>query len=188
MGKITGFLEYPREDRAYAPVKERVKHWNEFVVPLAEKAVQHASRALHGLRHSLLPLRHVGHDARLPGQQPDPRLERPRLSRQLAAGAGQPALDQQLPRSDRPHLPGAVRRLVHAQPRRQSRRHQDHRMRHRRQGLGGRLDRAATGRNRRPAKQSPSSARARPAWRRRSSSRAPATPSTSTRRTRGRAA
>jgi glutamate synthase (NADPH/NADH) small chain len=40
MGKITGFLEHERQDRAYAPVKERVKHWGEFVIPLAEKEVR----------------------------------------------------------------------------------------------------------------------------------------------------
>ncbi|MFZ3350327.1 MAG: glutamate synthase subunit beta [Xanthobacteraceae bacterium] len=37
MGKITGFLDYEREDRDYEPVAERVRHWGEFVLPLAEK-------------------------------------------------------------------------------------------------------------------------------------------------------
>ncbi len=37
MGKITGFLEFERADRTYAPVSERTKHWNEFVVPLNEE-------------------------------------------------------------------------------------------------------------------------------------------------------
>ena len=37
MGKITGFLEFERVDRTYKAVEERVKHWNEFVVPLSEK-------------------------------------------------------------------------------------------------------------------------------------------------------
>jgi glutamate synthase (NADPH/NADH) small chain len=37
MGKITGFLEIEREDRDYAPVAERVKHWREFVLPLPEQ-------------------------------------------------------------------------------------------------------------------------------------------------------
>jgi glutamate synthase (NADPH/NADH) small chain len=37
MGKITGFLEIDREDRHYAPVDERVKHYKEFVIPLSEK-------------------------------------------------------------------------------------------------------------------------------------------------------
>jgi glutamate synthase (NADPH) small chain len=37
MGKITGFLEYERNDRDYLPVEERVKNWREFVLPLPEK-------------------------------------------------------------------------------------------------------------------------------------------------------
>src|SRR5204862_4087360 len=37
MGKITGFLEYEREDRDYQPVAERIKHWREFVRPLPEE-------------------------------------------------------------------------------------------------------------------------------------------------------
>ncbi|MEM7777894.1 MAG: glutamate synthase subunit beta [Pseudomonadota bacterium] len=36
MGKPTGFMEFERVDRDYRPVKERVKHWDEFVVPLEE--------------------------------------------------------------------------------------------------------------------------------------------------------
>jgi glutamate synthase (NADPH/NADH) small chain len=36
MGKITGFMEYEREERDYEPVAERVKHWREFVLPLPE--------------------------------------------------------------------------------------------------------------------------------------------------------
>jgi glutamate synthase (NADPH/NADH) small chain len=37
LGKITGFLEYEREDRDYEPVTERIHHWREFVLPLPEK-------------------------------------------------------------------------------------------------------------------------------------------------------
>ena len=37
MGKITGFLEFEREDRHYQPVAERIRHWREFVLPLPEK-------------------------------------------------------------------------------------------------------------------------------------------------------
>src|SRR3984957_11149810 len=37
MGKITGFLEFDRVDRDYAPVEERIRNWNEFVLPLPEK-------------------------------------------------------------------------------------------------------------------------------------------------------
>ena len=37
MGKVTGFLEFDRVDRDYAPVEERIRNWNEFVLPLPEK-------------------------------------------------------------------------------------------------------------------------------------------------------
>src|SRR6187399_378787 len=37
MGKITGFLEFERNDRDYEPVEARVKHWREFVLPLPEQ-------------------------------------------------------------------------------------------------------------------------------------------------------
>jgi glutamate synthase (NADPH/NADH) small chain len=37
MGKITGFLEIDHDDRDYAPVSERIRHYREFVQPLSEK-------------------------------------------------------------------------------------------------------------------------------------------------------
>jgi glutamate synthase (NADPH) small chain len=37
MGKITGFLEYERNDRHYEPVEQRIRHWGEFVLPLPEQ-------------------------------------------------------------------------------------------------------------------------------------------------------
>ncbi|MGJ5021787.1 glutamate synthase subunit beta [Bradyrhizobium oligotrophicum] len=40
MGKVTGFLEIERHDRKYAPVAERLKNFNEFVVPLSEKELR----------------------------------------------------------------------------------------------------------------------------------------------------
>jgi glutamate synthase (NADPH) small chain len=40
MGKPTGFLEIERRDRTYAPAKERLKTWKEFVRPLAEPALR----------------------------------------------------------------------------------------------------------------------------------------------------
>ena len=55
MGKITGFLEFERDDRDYEPVEERIQHWREFVLPLPEEENQEAGGALHGLRHALLP-------------------------------------------------------------------------------------------------------------------------------------
>jgi glutamate synthase (NADPH) small chain len=36
VGKVTGFLEFERNDRDYAPVAERIRHYREFVVPLPE--------------------------------------------------------------------------------------------------------------------------------------------------------
>src|SRR5919198_93858 len=48
MGKITGFLEFEREDRDYEPVAERITHWREFVLPLPEAEVKkQAARNLH---------------------------------------------------------------------------------------------------------------------------------------------
>jgi glutamate synthase (NADPH/NADH) small chain len=40
MGKITGFLEFEREDRDYAPVEERIRNYREFVLPLSEKSTR----------------------------------------------------------------------------------------------------------------------------------------------------
>ena len=40
MGKPTGFMEYARLDRSYAPVEERVTNYREFAIPLAEDEVR----------------------------------------------------------------------------------------------------------------------------------------------------
>ena len=40
MGKVTGFKEFERKDETYKPVKERVKHYKEFTVPLKDKDLQ----------------------------------------------------------------------------------------------------------------------------------------------------
>lgn len=40
MGKPTGFKEFGRQDRTYAPVAERTKHYGEFVKPLSEAEVR----------------------------------------------------------------------------------------------------------------------------------------------------
>jgi glutamate synthase (NADPH/NADH) small chain len=40
MGKTTGFIEYERAEAAYLPVHERVKNWNEFIVPQAPSALK----------------------------------------------------------------------------------------------------------------------------------------------------
>ncbi|MFZ5619544.1 MAG: glutamate synthase subunit beta [Pseudomonadota bacterium] len=36
MGKPTGFLEFTRQERAYAPVEERIRHYREFTIPLSD--------------------------------------------------------------------------------------------------------------------------------------------------------
>jgi glutamate synthase (NADPH/NADH) small chain len=36
MGKPTGFMEYKRQDRSYAPAAARVQHYHEFVIPLED--------------------------------------------------------------------------------------------------------------------------------------------------------
>ena len=85
------------------------------------------------------------------------------------------ALDQQLPRVHRPHLPRAVRGGLHAERQRRPGRHQVDRARDHRPRLGRRLGAAAAAASARPARRSRWSAPARPAWPPRSSWRAPAT-------------
>ena len=53
MGKETGFLELDRKDRTYGPVDERLKNYNEFVIPLPEDSLKaQASRCMNcGVPH-----------------------------------------------------------------------------------------------------------------------------------------
>ncbi|MEA3292473.1 MAG: glutamate synthase subunit beta, partial [Pseudomonadota bacterium] len=37
MGKPTGFMEFSRQDRSYAPISDRVTHYCEFSIPLSEE-------------------------------------------------------------------------------------------------------------------------------------------------------
>ncbi|MCF8473356.1 MAG: glutamate synthase subunit beta [Emcibacter sp.] len=39
MGKTTGFMEFTRQERTYAPAGDRVRHYNEFINPLPENMV-----------------------------------------------------------------------------------------------------------------------------------------------------
>ncbi len=39
MGKPTGFMEYPRQDRTYAPTADRITHFEEFVYPLSDESL-----------------------------------------------------------------------------------------------------------------------------------------------------
>ena len=40
MGKITGFLEIDKDDRDYLPIADRLKNYNEFVVPLGDEGTR----------------------------------------------------------------------------------------------------------------------------------------------------
>jgi glutamate synthase (NADPH/NADH) small chain len=47
MGKVTGFLEFERNERDYEPVEQRIRHWREFVLPLPEAETrQQAARCM----------------------------------------------------------------------------------------------------------------------------------------------
>jgi glutamate synthase (NADPH/NADH) small chain len=88
MGKVTGFLEIDRQDRRYKPASDRIRHYKEFVIPLSQEATKdQAARCMNcGVPYCMgtgrsRPAR------RLPGEQPDPGLERPGLSRRLARRA-----------------------------------------------------------------------------------------------------
>ena len=37
MGKPTGFKEVERQERTYAPVGDRITHFEEFVIPLSDE-------------------------------------------------------------------------------------------------------------------------------------------------------
>ena len=43
MGKVTGFMEFDRLDRDYAPVDERTQHYKEFLIPLENKELKEQS-------------------------------------------------------------------------------------------------------------------------------------------------
>ena len=39
MGKPTGFMEIPRQDRGYSPASDRIQHYGEFTIPLSDEEV-----------------------------------------------------------------------------------------------------------------------------------------------------
>ncbi|VAX07415.1 Glutamate synthase [NADPH] small chain [hydrothermal vent metagenome] len=39
MGKPTGFLEFPRQDRTFAPAADRITHFKEFTIPLSDEVI-----------------------------------------------------------------------------------------------------------------------------------------------------
>ena len=171
--RIPGARAHPGGRRE--PVAERVQHYREFVLPLTDDAAtKQGARCM----DCGIPFCQTG----CPVNNIIPDWNDLVYRHQWKHGARRAALDQQLPGVHRPRLPRAVRGGVHAQHQQRPRRHQVDRALHHRQGLGGRLGRAAAARGARPASASPSSARALRAWPARSSSRAPATTSCCSRR------
>ena len=108
MGKPTGFIEISAQEarrRVRSPSASTTG--SEVYLPYRRDALRRPGRALHGLRHSVLP-------PGLPAREPDPGLERPRLPRPVADGDRAAARDEQLPGVHRTAVPGAVRGLVRA--------------------------------------------------------------------------
>ena len=96
--------KFSGRSRRTRPVAERLHDWREVYLPYAGAGPARSGRALHGLRHSVLP-------SGLSARQPDSRLERSRLSRPLGRGDRAPARDEQLPRV---HRAGCARRRARA--------------------------------------------------------------------------
>ncbi len=139
MGKVTGFMEYERLEEGYQPVETRLKHYKEFVIGLNdEQAKQQGARCMDcGIPfcNNGCPVNNIipdFNDLVYRGGETD--------WKQRHRGA---ALDQQLPRVHRPHLPRALRGGLHAQHQRRRGGHQVDRARHHRQGLGRGLGHAA---------------------------------------------
>jgi glutamate synthase (NADPH/NADH) small chain len=66
MGKVTGFLEIDRQERKYAPAADRVRHYNEFIIPLSKVTRNRATRCMdYGIPIATM----------VSGQQPDSGLE-----------------------------------------------------------------------------------------------------------------
>ena len=153
MGELGGFLKIERIGRRSTATRTSASTTtSEFLVQRPGRGAARAGRALHGVRHPVLP-------QRLPARQPHPGLERPRLPRPLARRDPPAARDEQLPRVHRAAVPGAVRgRLRAGDPRGrrghdQADRELDHRPR-----VGRGLGRAAAAAAPRPASPSRSSA------------------------------
>ncbi len=146
-------MKYGRELPTRRPIPVRVLDWKEVYEDFPPGEGAHPGRALHGLRHPVLP-------HRLPAREPHPRVERPRLPRRLARRVRATARHQQLPRVHRPAVPGAVRGGLRARHQRAAGDDQADRGRDRRPRVGGGL--AAAGRPRDQDRQARRGGRFRP--------------------------
>ena len=139
---------------------------SEFVVEPSPGSGARAGEPLHGLRHPLLSLR-------LSAGEPDPRVERSAAPRPGRSRGGAAPRHEQLPRGDRPGVSGAVRGVVRPQHRGDAGGHQAGGALARQPGhRAGRDVRAASGPTVHRSLGRGDRLRDRPAWRRRSSSRA----------------
>ena len=55
MGKATGFLDYNRVDAGHRSPEERLRDWNEFIVPLDADKQREQGIAVYELRCAVLP-------------------------------------------------------------------------------------------------------------------------------------
>ncbi len=185
MGKVTGFLEFEREDRDYLPVEERIRHYNEFVLPLPEKDIrEQAARCMDcGVPycHGTNTITSTPTGCPVNNQIPD-------WNDLVYSGNWEEAARNLHSTNNFPEVTG---RVCPAPCEASCTLNIDdnpvtiktHRMRDRRPRHRERLDQAGALRRTRPARRSRWSARAPPAWPARSSSRAPAMTCISTRST-----
>jgi hypothetical protein len=168
MGKVTGFLEFERLEEGYEPVGLRLKNWKEFVIGLsADQARVQGARCMDcgtPFCNQGCPVNNIIPD----------------FNDLVYRGDWQQAIDVLHQTNNFPEFTGRVcpapceaACTLNVNDERGG--HQEPRARDHRPGLGRGLGAAATGGPaKRPARW-PWSAAARPAWRRRSSWRAPAT-------------
>ena len=158
--KPTGFIEIQRQEAADAAGRASACTTGaRSICRIRDDEPAAAGRALHGLRHPVLP-------PGLPARQPDPRLERPRLPRPLAArrstGCTRPTTSRSSPA-------GSARRRARARACSASTTIRSRSSRSRSSIIERAFDEGwvvpRSRRRRAPARASRSSAPARPAWR-----------------------
>ena len=175
MGKVTGFLEIPREQPTRRKAEERINDWFEIYEPFPEeKQREQGARCM----DCGVPFCHTG----CPVNNLIPDWNDLVYRDRWEAGHSPPALDQQLPGVHRPRLPGALRGRLRARHQPAARLHQAHRALDRRARLGRGLDSSRAARAGHRQARGRRRLRARRPGRRPAASPAPATPSPSSRR------
>jgi glutamate synthase (NADPH/NADH) small chain len=129
MGKVTGFLEIDRQRAKKYSRRRAIRHFTSS--RWVDKDVRdQAARCMDcGIPYLPWP-------DRLPGQQPDPGLERPRLQRQLGRGLRNLHSTNNFPEFTGRICPAPCEEACTLNLEDNAGHHQDDRMRHRRQGLG----------------------------------------------------